>query len=535
MSSYQTKSKVIFQLTLLSLFVLFVNFFRTQDAFTNPQFWAEDATVFYTQAVELGFQSIVTPYAGYLHTIQRVFSSVFNEVNFPLKFMPLLYNITSWFVICFSVCLISSLPFNLSKLTKVAIALALVLAPVGSEIFSNLTNIQWVAAVLLTCLFLVKGFSSYTKISRLAIYLLIFFLGLTGPFVILLLPLIFLRLYYYKDLSRNMTVYLVWLFTFIVQGVLIATTPRGLSQGSISLELDKWAEAFFGNFMGGYFIALGNTTSLVMFLSVSIFALFRVFSSRMKSDVDFYILALLGMCFAFAFAGLYSHKHDPQILTSYGAGQRYFYIPYVLFNMLLFVIFFNGERKERILFGLLIFVSLYSFYEVAPRYKYHDLNWYAYSEYSGRVDGLKVPINPVVPGWYLYPTVDSSIKKIENKRTLPESSFKFENVEIFNGYGKPLVAEHDSRIFFESIPCRADYTLYELVSNTLSANETVQLFFSDNEHMSEESSIRLPVVQGEGIYHFAISSGSRYLRLDPIVGSGEVTIHSLSAYCVDPN
>lgn len=531
MTSNQSKSTAIFPLVLLSLFVLFINFFRTQDAFTNPQFWAEDATVFYAQALELGFQAFVTPYAGYLHTIQRVFASVVKAANVPLEYLPLLYNIASWFIICFSALVISSLPLSISKSAKVTMAVALVLAPVGSEVFSNLTNIQWVTAVVLTCLYLVRDFNAYSIKYRLGLYFLIFFIGLTGPFVIILLPLIFLRIFYYKDLCRNAEIYLIWLFTFFIQGVLVATTPRDLSQGELSLEWSKWAEAFFDNFMGGYFITLGSTISLVLFLSISIFTLFKVVKSRMRTDVDFYMLALLGMCFAFGFAGLYSHKHEPQILTSYGAGERYFYIPYVLYNMLLFVLFFNGGRKQKSIFGLIIMLSFSSFVTVAPRSQYMDLNWRAYTEYVGKVKDLKVPINPVFPGWYIYPEVDSLL---DERLVIPESGLDFENVKVFNGYGKSLIAEHDSKIMFDSILCSADYTLYELVANIQSAHDIVQLFFSESDHMNEESSIRLPVIQGIGVYHFAVPSEARHLRLDPISGAGEIMIDSISAYCSAP-
>ena len=45
---------------------------RRPDAILNPQFWAEDGSVFYAQAYNKGIiNSLFLPYAGYLHAVPR--------------------------------------------------------------------------------------------------------------------------------------------------------------------------------------------------------------------------------------------------------------------------------------------------------------------------------------------------------------------------------------------------------------------------------------------------------------------------------
>ena len=45
---------------------------RRADALTNPQFWAEDATIFFKTAFEQPtLASLLAPYAGYLHLVPR--------------------------------------------------------------------------------------------------------------------------------------------------------------------------------------------------------------------------------------------------------------------------------------------------------------------------------------------------------------------------------------------------------------------------------------------------------------------------------
>jgi hypothetical protein len=46
--------------------------YRKWDSFVNPQFWAEDGAIFFQGAHELGWSSILRPYAGYHHFLQRL-------------------------------------------------------------------------------------------------------------------------------------------------------------------------------------------------------------------------------------------------------------------------------------------------------------------------------------------------------------------------------------------------------------------------------------------------------------------------------
>ena len=44
---------------------------RMPDAFSHPQFWAEDGTIFFLDAHSGGWRALLDPYSGYLHLIPR--------------------------------------------------------------------------------------------------------------------------------------------------------------------------------------------------------------------------------------------------------------------------------------------------------------------------------------------------------------------------------------------------------------------------------------------------------------------------------
>jgi hypothetical protein len=65
--SYENIS--LFWVLLLCLIILF---YREPDGFLNPQFWAEDGVIFFTQNLTFGLSAFWKPYAGYLHLTPRI-------------------------------------------------------------------------------------------------------------------------------------------------------------------------------------------------------------------------------------------------------------------------------------------------------------------------------------------------------------------------------------------------------------------------------------------------------------------------------
>src|SRR3954467_4485450 len=66
---------------------------RRPDALAIPQFYAEDGTVFYSEAYSLGLHALVLPRSGYFHTVPRLV--VLFDQLFPLVWAPLIVSLAA--------------------------------------------------------------------------------------------------------------------------------------------------------------------------------------------------------------------------------------------------------------------------------------------------------------------------------------------------------------------------------------------------------------------------------------------------------
>lgn len=157
-------------------------FLKSPDAYLNPQFWAEDAVIFFKQQWNHEWPRILVPYAGYYHLLPRLVAWLASF--FPIGLAPALYNLAALVVAS------SSIAYFLSKLNSAPLALVaflgLFLAPTNGEVFGTLTNSQWfVQFFLLAACFL----PAPTSLLRWAMPALVFGGALTGPFSAMMLAL----------------------------------------------------------------------------------------------------------------------------------------------------------------------------------------------------------------------------------------------------------------------------------------------------------------------------------------------------------
>jgi hypothetical protein len=150
-----------------------------------PQLWAEDGSVFIPGATSSGWDSVFHTYAGYLHLLPRMVAA-FLVPLVPLEQLPLALNISALFL--------TGVAASLVALARVAVphrwlyAVAMVLVPHGGEVFGTITNLQWYGALLLFLLVIQSPAQDWRAATKDAGIALVF--GLTGPFSLLVLPLI---------------------------------------------------------------------------------------------------------------------------------------------------------------------------------------------------------------------------------------------------------------------------------------------------------------------------------------------------------
>ena len=190
-------------------------FLRRPDALLAPQLWAEDGSVFLLGQDASGAAALLEPYMGYLHTLPRL-TAWAAAVLIDVAWWPAFYNAVAFAVWLAVLARIFSPRLALPH--KPWLAVGVLLAVQTPEIFLNVTNAQWVGALLLLQQSLVaRPTNARERMSDLALLLL---LGLTGPFIIPLLPLFAWR--WWRDRhGDNLAVLLLAAACAAVQGACI--------------------------------------------------------------------------------------------------------------------------------------------------------------------------------------------------------------------------------------------------------------------------------------------------------------------------
>lgn len=178
----QTTTTLRRQQSILFVLVLFVLAYKSNDALVNPQFWAEDAVVFFKDQFRKAFPQLFTPYAGYLHAVPRLVAWIAGW--FPLSKAPLVYNA---FALVLSALAITLTCGQLRRQIPVyVVALSFLLVPTNGEIFGNITNVQWFLQFALVALCLAPLNRDASKLTAWFRAGGVLIASLTGPFSILL-------------------------------------------------------------------------------------------------------------------------------------------------------------------------------------------------------------------------------------------------------------------------------------------------------------------------------------------------------------
>lgn len=508
---------------LVFFLVLSLLFYRTRDAFTNPQFWAEDAILFFEQSKSLGFVSIFEPSAGYLHFIPRFIALIINYLPIPIEKIPLAYNLSAWGVMLGIILMFRHIPLELNSRLKTLIGLSFVLVPSGNEVLSNLTNIQWPLAVLLLFI-LISDYKQWNNF----LYVIVFSISLTGPFAIILAPIVVLRLFLYKLSRRAFIVSFLWFTCCSIQVYFLSTSHRDASSHSLNTDMLVWFDALLNHLLIGYFsnvpMWLGYSLTILVFGSV----FYICCSQKYSKNIKMVFISLIIAYFSFGLAGLYTHKQLPNVLHPFGPGARYFYIPHVIFTMMMYITLFKGNYLIKSLIVFPICFSFVSFSHHAERPSFIDLNWKGYSSYFGNVEGIKIPINPLYPNWFLIGRKDSSAKA--EYVALNEKNAVNVKVDFNDGYMSSLT--EDPQIIFEDVVCDSEYLIFKVDVDVLLSDSDLEMFFSDQSgKFSVINSLRLPIDNGDGVYYFSLPSNSPRYRLDPISSIGKFKINSIGYYC----
>jgi hypothetical protein len=154
---------------------------KSPDALLNPQFWAEDGSVFYAQQFGRTWPLLFVPYAGYLHFIPRMIAWLASGVE-PAR-VPVVYNLSA--IVIQGLCIAYAATRMSFWFGAVIAILAFFLTPTAGDIFATITNIQWVAQFALMFGLLRSALNRSYRIGDGVAAALILVASLTGPFSVI--------------------------------------------------------------------------------------------------------------------------------------------------------------------------------------------------------------------------------------------------------------------------------------------------------------------------------------------------------------
>jgi hypothetical protein len=394
---------IIYFLVFVLLIVL-----RRPEAIFHPEFWAEDGVYWYQQAYKIGFSSIFMPENGYLQSISRLVALI--SQPFPLSFAPAIFAISALTVQVAPIAILLSKRFEYiikNKYARIIICLIYVVVPNSLEPNINLTDAQWHLSLVL---FLLIVSDSYKH--SIIEYTTIIVSALSGPFSILMSPIIIFEAYNkYKLMSINK--YIIALAcTFIQSYFLIVSMVKTRSTENLGASIKSFATIFVNNiFIGGTFGRLGKPFILSIDNHVYVFFVFLfvliavafILGSKIYKEFVFFSAAIIGTALVSPMVSL----TQPQwpVMEAMGAGDRYYVIPIIAMNIGFLVLAFNKNLIIKIIgiFMLLIFFLSAPFNFLYNDSPYKNIGFYREAMLFYKSNpGTTMKFNETPSGWNFY-------------------------------------------------------------------------------------------------------------------------------------
>lgn len=358
--------------TLLSLLifsgVFFLTVARRPDIIFQAQPWAEDGTVWLSDAYNNGiFSSLLHPQNGYYQTVSRVAYGI--GLFFGVSKAAIVANMMAVSIRCFFVMFVLSKRFSFVDIKyRVAAALYFIVMPNVSEGFANITNIHWYLSIYLMAIIIAN--KPEGKKWRLHDLLVLFVSSLSGPFIIFIaVSMLVKKIFVYKSFSRifkSITVFDVCAgFLFVIQFLSILMNSAGdRSSAPLGANFDTLCDIIVYRVIGGtfvpseyiHFLSLGGMFNEFIFVAVSLLIIFTFFMRGWRFKVvSVFVLLMIG----FALAKPMMSMDSPQwpIFLMPNTGERYFIVTnFSFFCMILFFINEIDKKTYIVLMTLLILI-----------------------------------------------------------------------------------------------------------------------------------------------------------------------------------
>jgi hypothetical protein len=363
---------------------MLVLYLRKPDALASPQFWAEDGTIFFKDAFELGLRSLAMPYNGYFHLASRLIALLLSPV--PTALAPAAY---AWAAaaLTLGICALAlSDRVPLPRTQRTVFALAIVAAPVRPEIYLTLCNSQWVLALALVLVAIWRP--PGTLAGRFADRALVLAAGLSGVYSLLFAPLYLWRVFRERTQHAAVLLGLVLACSAVQTSHLSTTRVPGEARWNnpdFVRAPAKWLLFTFGGPVHELQFGWPFTVLAAACLILLYFALCRAALCRRDAQLGALVIAsMLPLLSA-----IWAHRVSPLAVTNSG---RYVYLPTVLLLWSLAALLPSRAAMAALVAALVSFV-----YVLRDRPPMTDYRWREASRCIDAGGPCVIPINP--PGW----------------------------------------------------------------------------------------------------------------------------------------
>lgn len=319
----------------LLLAALLLLFLRRPDQLIHPDVWVEDGIVYIPESLSYGFWAIFRPMNGYLSLIPRLINLV--SLQFPLEWYPVIgtllgtcFNIVTFFCIVL---------FPTVLRARTVCALAIFLIPVDAEVYILPSYTFWFCSILLILVLLWEPERKEKRSFPLRFFVLVTS-GLSSPFIVFLIPVMFLRFLIIR--SRNELV-----IFFTAAGIaLIHLLTVFMNSRPIALFKDIHDPLFLKTVLikyFGYYLVSNLESKLALNLACLLFSylLFLVLffmgdrrrfdsmeSASNKILLLLYLLLPLAIISSLARVTVFA-------VHPFLDGPRYFFLPYIIISFIL--------------------------------------------------------------------------------------------------------------------------------------------------------------------------------------------------------
>lgn len=486
--------------------------------FIERSLWAEDGNLFLNQALSLGTDSFFTSYAGYLHFYPRMISLL--AIQLPPLFIPYIL-LLGWFLafifLIWTVIRIGN-RFNIPPVLLIFLSVFIALVPSSQEIYFNLANGQWYLGAAFFLYFCTPNLPR-PSLSEL---LIIMILSLTGPFSLIILPVLALRRFLSRDFQTMKWAYIVVGVCGLFQLAVIFTLPKMAIENGFHINLYEVLTVL------KLFLLFGAEKVFVVIAALLFWCLFafclaNVLLKKHDKNISLLIIYTLFSCATFMGTVILMSRDFLSDIHPLGGCSRYFFIPYVLIFFAAISLIYKQKWQRAMMITLIAIICVGTLSKVERA----NLQWNAFSKWSEINSNLIIPIAPYIkehPGRHVNPGKYFLTGERPHSYSLNTSKIK-------------LTYDENSTSFYLSITDHCIENRYiGLEINVWRKNEgEISVSWGENTHFNKDDFLARYYPSGESTIQLAFFREIKEndLKITSMGTDNPIKIKNILLYCLD--